>query len=54
MRRNSERGENIGIIASFENVPERNNTQHVFNTNDKTGNNFPDKVGKLSVPGTHF
>ena len=32
----SERGEHIGISAPFENVSERNNTLHVFHTNDET------------------
>ena len=30
----SERGERIGITASFENISERNNTLHLLNTND--------------------
>ena len=50
---NSERGEHIGITAPFFNVSERNNTLHVFNTNDETRNNVPDEVSELSVPGTH-
>ena len=32
---NSERGKHIEITAHFENVYERNNTLHVFNTNDE-------------------
>ena len=51
---NSENGEHIGISASFENVSEKNNTLHVFNTNDETPYNIPDEVSELSVPGTHF
>ena len=50
----SERGEHIGISAPFENVSERNNTLHVFNTNDETRINIPDEVSELSVPETHF
>ena len=50
----SERGEHIGISASFENVSEWNNMLHVFNTNDETRINIPDEVSELSVPGTHF
>ena len=49
-----ERGEHIGIFASFENVSQRNNTLHVFHTNDETRNNFSDEVTELSVPGTHL
>ena len=33
---NSERGERIGITASFENVSERSNTFHELNANDET------------------
>ena len=33
---NSERGERIGVIASSENVSERNNTFHELNANDET------------------
>ena len=51
---NSERGERIGITASFANVSERNNTFHELNANDETRENIPDEVKKLSVPGTHF
>ena len=47
---NSESGEHIGITAPFE----RNNTLHVFNTNDETRPNIPDEVSELSVSGTHF
>ena len=50
----SERGEHIGISAPSENVSERNNTLHVFNTNDETPNNIPDEVSELSIPGTHL
>ena len=51
---NAELGEHIGISAAFENVTERNNTLHVFGTNDETGNNIPDQVSELSVPGTYL
>ena len=51
---NSERGVHIGFSAPFENVCERNNTLHVFNTNHETRNNVPDKVSELSLPATHF
>ena len=50
----SEFGEHIRITAPFENAFEKNNTLNAFNTNDETRINFPDKVGELSVPGTHF
>ena len=50
----SEHGEHIRITAIFENVSERNNTLHVFNTNDKTRNNIPDEESEWSVPGTHL
>ena len=51
---NSERGEHIGITASFENVSERINTLHVLNMNDETRNKILDEVSELSVPDTHF
>ena len=51
---NREPGEHIGITVPFENVSERNNTLHVFNTNDETRNDIPDEVKELSVRGTHF
>ena len=50
----SERREHSGITAIFENVPERNNTTHVLNTNDETRNKIPDWVSELTVPDTHF
>ena len=49
---NSEHVEQIGIIAPSENVSETNNTLHVSNVNDETGNNIPDEVSELSVPRT--
>ena len=50
----SAHGEHIGITASFENVSERINTLHVFNTNDETRNDVPDAVSEMSVSGTQF
>ena len=50
---NSERGERVGINASFENASE-NNTLRVSNVNDETRQNIPDEVSELSVPETHF
>ena len=51
---NSECGEHIRITAAFENVSERNKIVHVFNANDETRNDIPDKVNGLPVPGTHL
>ena len=51
---NSERGERVGINASFENASENNNTLRVPNVNDETRLNIPDEVGELSVPETRF
>ena len=50
----SERGEHVGINASFENTSRNNNTLHVLNINDETRQNIPDEVSELSVPETHF
>ena len=50
---NSERGERVGINASFENASE-NNILRVSNVNDETRQNIPDEVSELSVPGTRF
>ena len=44
---NSERGEHIGITATFENVSGRSNRLHVFNTNDETRNDIPEEVSEL-------
>ena len=49
----SERGEHIGITASFENVPQKNNTLNVFFTKDETQIMIPDEVNELSVPGAN-
>ena len=51
---NSERGEHVGINASFENASGNNNILHVSNVNDETRHNNPDEVSELSVPETHF
>ena len=50
----SERREHIGIIASFENISERNNKLHVLNVNNQTRNKTPDEACELSVPRTRF
>ena len=51
---NSERGELVGINASFENVSGNNHLLHVSNVNDEIANNIPDEVSELSVSETHF
>ena len=51
---NSERGEQVGIIALFENASGNNNILHVSNVNDETRNNIPDESSELSVPATRF
>ena len=51
---NSERGERVGINASFEKASENNNTLRVPNVNDETRLNIPDEVSELSVPETRF
>ena len=51
---NSERGERVGINASFENASENNNTLRVPNVNDENRQNIPDEVSELSVPQTCF
>ena len=51
---NSQRGENVGINASFENASGSNNVLHVSNVNDETRHNVPDEVSEFSVPETHF
>ena len=51
---NSERGERVGINASFENASENNNTPRVPNVSDETRLNIPDEVSELSVPETRF
>ena len=57
MRPVSWRFQNVGTYIdqyNFENVSKRNNTLHVFNTNDETQIDIPDEVSELSVPGTHY
>ena len=51
---NSERGERVGINASFENASENNNTLRVPNVSDETRLNIPDEVSELSFPETRF
>ena len=51
---NSERGEHIGITASFEKVPDRNSTFQELNENDETRGKISDEVSEFSVPWTHF
>ena len=51
---NSERGERVGVNASFENASENSNILRVSNVNDETRQNIPDEVSELSVPETHF
>ena len=51
---NSERGERVGINASFENASENNDILRVSNENDETRQNIPDEVSELSVPETRF
>ena len=51
---NSERGEHVGINASFENASGNNNILHVSNVHDETRHKISDEVSELSVPETHF
>ena len=51
---NSERGERVGVNASFENAFENNNSLRVSNVNDETRLNILDEVSELSVPETRF
>ena len=48
---NSERGEQVGINAFFENASENNN---ICNGNDETRNNILNEESELSVPETYF
>ena len=50
----SERGEQLGINASFENASGNNNVLHVSNVIDETRNNIPDDASELSVAETRF
>ena len=51
---NSERGEHVGINASFENASGNNYILHVSNVNDETRHNIPEEVSELLVSETHF
>ena len=51
---NSERGEHLGINASFEGASGNNNFLHVSKVNDETRHNIADEVSELSVPETHL
>ena len=51
---NSERGERVGISASFENASKNNDTLDVSNVNDESRQNNPDEVSELSASETHF
>ena len=51
---NSERGERVGINASFENASKNNDTLDVSNVKDETRQNNPDEVSELSASETHF
>ena len=51
---NSERGERVGINASFENASKSNDTLDVSNVNDETRQNNPDEVSELPASETHF
>ena len=50
----SERGEQTGIRATSENLPERHFALQALNVNDAFRNKIPDEVSKLLVPGTHY
>ena len=52
--KNWERGERIGIVASFEYSSDKQNTIQELDANDETRRNIPREVRKLSVPATHF
>ena len=51
---NSERGERLGINASFENASGNNDVLHVSDVNVETRHNIQDEVSELSVPQTRF
>ena len=51
---NSERGEHVGVSASFENSSGNNNVLHVSNVNDETRHNIPNEVIELWVPEARF
>ena len=51
---NSERKEQVGISAPFENASGSNDTLGISKVNDETRNIFADEVSEVSVPETHF
>ena len=51
---NSERGEHIGITASFEIVSSKNKSFHESSVNDETRGNIPDEISKVSVLRIHL
>ena len=51
---NSERGERVGIDASFENASQNNDILRLSKVNDETRQHIPDEVSELSVPETRF
>ena len=51
---NSERGEQVGINAPFENASGNNNILYVSNVDVEIRHNIPDEVSELSVPETRF
>ena len=51
---NSERGQHVGINASFEKASRNNNILHVSNVIDETRHNILVEVSELSVPETQF
>ena len=53
MTAKSERGEHVGICASFEKASGKNNLIHVSNVNDET-HDVPNEVSELCVPETRF
>ena len=50
----SERGEHLGVCASFEKASGNNNLIHVSNVYDETRHDVPNKVSELSVPAIRF
>ena len=51
---NSECGEHVGIIASFENASGNNNILHASIVNDETLHKNLDEISELSFPETQF
>ena len=50
----SERREQAGINASFENASGNNDTQVISKVNDETRHSITEELSELSVPETHF